>query len=111
MAGVKRDQSNLAWLSEGLAVLQSRACEERNMNWRLLAALSAALLVSACVGRVVKTVVTAPIKAAGAVVDATTTSQAEADRNRGREIREQEEQQAKDRKRQDKEAGEPPERN
>jgi len=81
------------------------------MNWRLLAALSAALLVSACVGRVVKTVVTAPIKAAGAVVDATTTSQAEADRNRGREIREQEEQQAKDRKRQDKEAGEPPERN
>lgn len=79
------------------------------MNWRLFAGLSSAFLLSACVGSVVKTVVTAPIKAAGAVVDATTTSQAEADRNRGREIRKQEEQEAKERKRQEKAAAQTPE--
>ncbi len=79
------------------------------MNWRVVAGLLGALLVSACVGSVVKTVVTAPIKAAGAVVDATTTSQAEADRNRGREIRKQEEQDARERKRREKEAQQEPE--
>jgi ribosomal protein L12E/L44/L45/RPP1/RPP2 len=78
------------------------------MKLRLLLCLSAAVLLSACVGSVVKTVVTAPIKAAGAVVDATTTSQAEADRNRGREIRKQEEQQEKDRKREEKKNAEHP---
>lgn len=76
------------------------------MNWRLLAALSAALCTPGCVGSVVKTVVTAPIKAAGAVVDATTTSQEEADRNRGREIRKQEEREAKEREQKGK--AEPP---
>jgi hypothetical protein len=70
------------------------------MNWRLVTVLSAAFFAQGCVGRVVKTVVTAPIKAAGAVVDATTTSQEEADRNRGREIRKQEEREAKERERQ-----------
>jgi ribosomal protein L12E/L44/L45/RPP1/RPP2 len=79
------------------------------MGRLLLVALPCALLVSGCVGSIVKTVVTAPIKAAGAVVDATTTSQAEADRNRGREIRKAEEREAKERKRQEKEASEPPE--
>jgi UPF0716 family protein affecting phage T7 exclusion len=74
------------------------------MDWRLLSAMLGMLLLSACVGSVVKTVVTAPIKAVGAVVDATTTSQAEADRNRGREIRKEEEREAKERKRQEKEA-------
>ena len=78
------------------------------MKLRLLLCLSAAVLLSACVGSVVKTVVTAPIKAAGAVVDATTTSQAEADRNRGREIRKQEEQQEKHRKREEKKNAEHP---
>ncbi len=71
------------------------------MNWRLLVALSATLFTPGCVGSVVKTVVTAPIKAAGAVVDATTTSQEEADRNRGREIRKQEEREAKEREHQE----------
>jgi len=98
MAGVKHDQSKPRRLSEGLAMLQCRPVVENDMNWRLFAALTAALLVSGCVGSVVKAVVTAPIKAAGAVVDATTTSQEEADRNRGREIRKQEEREAKERK-------------
>lgn len=99
MAGVKHDQPKPGRLSQGLAMLQCRPVVEKDMNWRLFAALAAALLVSGCVGSVVKTVVTAPIKAAGAVVDATTTSQEEADRNRGREIRKQEEREAKERKR------------
>lgn len=110
MAGVKHDQSKPGRLSGGLAMLNCLAVQENNMNWRLLAGLSGAFLLSACVGSVVKTVVTAPIKAAGAVVDATTTSQAEADRNRGREIRKQEEREAKERKRQEKEAPGDPQR-
>ncbi|PKP96672.1 MAG: hypothetical protein CVT74_16345 [Alphaproteobacteria bacterium HGW-Alphaproteobacteria-13] len=54
-----------------------------------LAAL-AALLLSGCVGTV-KSVVTAPVKAAGQVADWSTTSQDEADRNRGREMRKRQE--------------------
>lgn len=47
-------------------------------------------LLSGCVSAV-KTVVTAPVKAAGQVADWSTTSQDEADRNRGRAMREREE--------------------
>lgn len=50
-----------------------------------------------------KTVVTAPFKAVGQGVDWATTSQDEADRNRGREMRKQEERDAKARKRAEKE--------
>ena len=53
------------------------------------------LLLSACVvGTVAKTavdVVTLPVKVASAGVDAVTTSQAEADQKRGRELRKEEE--------------------
>jgi hypothetical protein len=48
-------------------------------------------------------VVTLPVKVAGAGVDAVTTSQEEADRNRGRAIRKQEEREAKERRRAEKE--------
>nr|WP_047167418.1 DUF3824 domain-containing protein [Sphingomonas sp. Y57] len=51
-----------------------------------------------------KTVVTAPFKAVGQGVDWATTSQEEADRNRGREMRKQEERDRKERKRAEKEA-------
>lgn len=51
--------------------------------------LAAGLLLSGCVSTA-KTVVTAPFKAAGKVVDWSTTSQEEADRNRGRAMRERE---------------------
>ena len=74
------------------------------MVWKSLSLALSLTMLSGCVGSLVKTVVTAPIKATGAVIDATTTSQAEADRNRGREMRKQDEREAKERKRQEKEA-------
>ena len=48
-------------------------------------------------------VVTLPVKMASAGVDAVTTSQEEADRNRGRAIRKQEKREAKERRRAEKE--------
>lgn len=48
------------------------------------------LSLAGCV-RTVGTIVTAPVKAVGKGVDVMTTSQEEADRNRGREMRKQEE--------------------
>jgi hypothetical protein len=57
-----------------------------------------ALLSGCIVGTVAKTavdVVTLPVKIASAGVDAVTTSQAEADQKRGRELRKQEEEQGK----------------
>lgn len=58
----------------------------RLLIWTALAAP----LLSGCVSTV-KTIVTAPVKATAQVVDWTTTSQDEADRNRGRAMREREE--------------------
>lgn len=60
------------------------------------------LLTPGCVSTA-KTVVTAPFKVVGKGVDWATTSQDEADRNRGREMRKQEERDAKERKRAEKE--------
>ena len=61
--------------------------------------LLAPVLLSGCiVGTVAKTavdVVTLPVKAASAGVDAVTTSQSEADQKRGREIRKREEERGK----------------
>jgi len=51
----------------------------------------AGLGLSGCVARAVGTVVTAPVKVASKTADWATTSQSEADRNRGREIRKREE--------------------
>lgn len=56
----------------------------------LIVAALAAPLLTGCVSAV-KTVVTAPVKAVGQVADWSTTSQDEADRNRGRAMREREE--------------------
>jgi hypothetical protein len=55
-------------------------------------------LLSGCVGTIAKTavdVVTLPVKIASAGVDAATTSQKEADENRGRELRRQDEERGK----------------
>jgi hypothetical protein len=64
-------------------------------------------LLSGCVATAVASVavavVKAPFQVAGVVVDATTTSKAEADRNRGRDLRKQEEADAKAAKRAEKE--------
>lgn len=62
------------------------------------------LLLCGCVAQVAADVVTAPFKVAGAVIDATTTSQAEADEKRGREMRHAEERQRKADKKAAKEA-------
>jgi len=53
--------------------------------------LAAPLLLSGCLARTAVDVVTLPVRAASAGVDAVTTSQAEADQRRGRQIREAEE--------------------
>lgn len=57
-----------------------------------------AVLLAGCVSTA-KTIVTAPFKAVGQGADWATTSQDEADRNRGREMRKQEERERKERKR------------
>ena len=69
---------------------------------RILPVLLLAPLLSACVvGKVASTavdVVTLPVKAVGAGVDAVTTSQSEADQKRGREIRKEEERLGRERR-------------
>ena len=49
------------------------------------------LLLSACLAKTAVDVVTLPVRAVSAGVDAVTTRQAEADQRRGRQIREEEE--------------------
>ena len=58
---------------------------------RILLVAPLALLASGCLARTAVDVATLPVKVASAGVDAVTTSQAEADQRRGREIREEEE--------------------
>jgi hypothetical protein len=58
---------------------------------RIVAALLMLMSLSGCIARTAVAVVTLPVKAVSAGVDAVTTSQAEADRKRGRAIREEEE--------------------
>ena len=66
---------------------------------RIILAAPAAFLLTGCVvGTVAKTavdVVTLPVKAVSAGVDAATTSQSEADEKRGRELRKQDEERGK----------------
>lgn len=59
------------------------------MRWPILVALPP--LLGGCLIRTAAEVATLPVKVVGAGVDAATTSQAEADRRRGRELREEEE--------------------
>ena len=63
----------------------------------ILAALALPLLAGGCV-RTVAAVATAPFKAAGQVVDWTTTSQDEADRAYGRRAREREAREGRERR-------------
>ncbi len=56
-----------------------------------LLALSSSFLLSGCLARAAADVVTAPVKIGSKAVDLATTSQSEADENRGREIRRREE--------------------
>jgi hypothetical protein len=57
----------------------------------LILAIGAFLLLPGCIARTAVDVVTLPVKAVSGVVDATTTSESEADEKRGRELRKREE--------------------
>ena len=74
---------------------------------RLLLLAPLAFLVGGCVAQTAVDVVTLPVKIASAGVDAVTTSQKEADRKRGRQLRKQEECLGKEERRARKERREP----
>jgi uncharacterized lipoprotein YajG len=66
------------------------------MNMRMLLILTAMMLLSGCLARTAAQVVTLPVKAVGAGVDAVTTSQSEADEKRGRALRKADERRARE---------------
>jgi hypothetical protein len=70
---------------------------------RVILLLAAPLLLGGCIVRTAADIVTLPVRAAGAGVDALTTSQAEADQRRGREIREAEEREGREARRRERE--------
>lgn len=70
----------------------------------LIVALSLPLLTGGCIAKTAFDVVTLPVKATGQVIDWTTTSQEESDRNYGRKMRKQEAAEGKEMKRRDREA-------
>lgn len=59
---------------------------------KLVFLASASVLASGCVAKTLVDVATLPVRAGAKAVDLATTSQSEADENRGREIRRREEQ-------------------
>lgn len=60
-------------------------------GYSLLMISGASLLLSGCLAKTVVDVATLPVRAASSAVDLATTSQSEADENRGRELRKREE--------------------
>lgn len=70
-----------------------------------LAICLVALTLPGCVAKTALNVATAPVKAGAKAADWATTSQDEADRNRGREMRKQEERDRKEARKACKEAG------
>ena len=60
--------------------------------------------LSGCLARTAVDIVTLPVKVVGAGVDALTTSQAEADQRRGRELRQAEEREGREARRREREA-------
>lgn len=78
------------------------------MRFAVLLVLSLAL--SGCIAKTAVDIVTLPVKAASAGVDAVTTSQSEADEKRGRELRKQEEREGTEARKREKAAREAAER-
>lgn len=70
---------------------------------RILLLAPFAVLLSGCLARTALDVVTLPVRVVGAGVDAVTTSQAEADQRRGRELREAEEREGREARRRERE--------
>lgn len=60
-------------------------------GFSLVLLAGASLLLSGCLAKTVVDVATLPVRAASSAVDLATTSQSEADENRGRELRKREE--------------------
>jgi len=65
--------------------------------------VAAGLLASGCVAKTAYNVAAAPVRAVAKVIDWTATSEAEADRNRGRAIRKAEGRERKERRRRERE--------
>jgi len=68
-------------------------------------ALPIAALTQGCVARTAANIVTFPVRAGSQAVDWSTTSQDEADRNRGRDMRKQEKRDSKERRKACRDAG------
>ena len=73
---------------------------------RRIVVLAGSLLLGGCVAHAAYHVVTLPVRAGSQVVDWTTTSRSEADRNLGRKVRKQRERDAKAAKREARQARE-----
>lgn len=63
---------------------------------------AAAMMLSGCIARTAVDIVTLPVKAGSQAVDWSTTSQDEADRNAGRKARKQQEREAREQRKADK---------
>jgi uncharacterized lipoprotein YajG len=77
---------------------------------RMILLLAAPLLLGGCLVRTAAQIVTLPVKAASAGVDAMTTSQSEADQRRGRELRQAEEREGREARRREREQRRDPDR-
>lgn len=71
---------------------------------RIILLLLVPVSLSGCLARTAVDIVTLPVKAVSAGVDAVTTSQSEADQRRGREIRQEEERQGREARRRERDA-------
>ena len=69
---------------------------------RILLLAPLGLLMSGCLARTAIDVVTLPVRVVSAGVDAATTSQAEADQRRGRELREADEREGREARRRER---------
>ncbi len=69
------------------------------MSMRILLATALGLSLSGCIAQTAASIVTLPVKVVSKTADVLTTSQSEADEKRGRAIRKQEEREAKERRR------------
>lgn len=74
------------------------------LRMRMILLLAAPFLLGGCLARTAVDIVTLPVTAASAGVDALTTSQAEADQRRGREIRQAEEREGRAARQREREA-------
>lgn len=70
---------------------------------RILTGAVLLLALGGCLAQAAVDVVTLPVRAAGRTVDVLTTSQSEADRNRGRRMRKEDARQRREQRREDRE--------